>query len=204
MKVAVVDYGLGNIYSVMAALRAIDVIAVLDVDGSMIAKCDTALVPGVAAFGAGMTNLQQSGQADALREHFASGKQLVGLCLGAQMFMDGSQESPADPGLGFVAGNVVRLDEQKCTVPNQGWLRVADSETAQHQAFPAMCGGDYFYFSHSYRMDIGDGVSLLGTTHSGQEPIVAVYHFENVLGVQFHPERSGRRGLEFLSAALGS
>ena len=204
MNVAVVDYGLGNIYSVMAALHAVGSAAVLDTDGSMISKCDTALVPGVAAFGASMRNLHDSGQAYALREHFDAGKKLVGLCLGAQMFMDGSQESPADPGLGFVAGNVVRLDEQKCTVPNQGWLRVADSETAQHQAFPAMCGGDYFYFSHSYRMDIGQGVSALGATFSGQEPIVAVYHFENVLGVQFHPERSGIRGLEFLSAALAS
>lgn len=204
MKVAVVDYGLGNTYSVMAALHAVGSAAVLDTDGSSISKCDTALVPGVAAFGAGMRNLFDSGQAEALRKHFAEGKKLVGLCLGAQMFLDGSQESPNDPGLGFVPGYVVRLDEHRSTVPNQGWLRVADSGITAYHSRRAICGGDYFYFSHSYRMDIGEGVSLLGTTHSGQEPIVAVYHFENVLGVQFHPERSGRRGLGFLSAALAS
>ena len=204
MKVAVVDYGLGNIYSVMAALQAVNVATVLDSDGSMIAKCDVALVPGVAAFGAGMSNLRESGQADALREHFASGKQLVGLCLGAQMFMDGSQETPEVPGLGFVPGSVVRLDEGKCTVPNQGWLRVSDSHTAEQLTSRATLGGEYFYFSHSYRMDIRADVSTLGLATSGTETIVAIYQFGNVLGIQFHPERSGVRGLQFLSAVLAS
>lgn len=202
MKVAVVDYGLGNIYSVMAALRAINVISMLDVDGSMIAKCDTALVPGVAAFGAGMTNLQQSGQADALREHFASGKKLVGLCLGAQMFMEGSEETPEVPGLGFVQGSVVSLDQRKCTVPNQGWLRVTQHRTSTNHTPQATLGGEYFYFSHSYRMDVGEDVSTLGTAWAGSELILAVYRAANVLGTQFHPERSGEKGLEYLSSIL--
>ncbi len=204
MKVAVVDYGLGNIYSVMAALHEIGISAVIDTDGSKIPKCDTALVPGVAAFGAGIRNLHETGQADALKIHYSSGNKLVGLCLGAQMFMTASEESPDCPGLGFISGNVVRMDEEKCMVPNQGWMRVSEVGASRNRTLNSKSGESYYYFSHSYRMAIGSGISVLGISTCGQEQIVAVYSFENTLGIQFHPERSGPHGLAFLSAALTS
>lgn len=204
MNIAVVDYGLGNIYSVMSALQAIGVAANIDLDGKEIERSEIALVPGVAAFGAGMRNLRESGQADALDMHFASGKKLVGLCLGAQMFLDSSEEAPGVEGFGFVSGKVVRLDEHRCTVPNQGWLRVCDPPDSSIVS-PLRAGTlneNYFYFSHSFRMQVASSVTELGRAVSGTEPILAVYQERNVLGVQFHPERSGEMGLRFLSAAL--
>lgn len=204
MNIAVVDYGLGNIYSVMSALQAIGVAASVDLDGKEIARSEIALVPGVAAFGAAMRNLRESGQADALSTHFASGKKLVGLCLGAQMFLDSSEETPGVKGFSFVQGEVVRLNEHRGTVPNQGWLRVGDP-TDSSTAPSLMAGAlndNYFYFSHSFRMQVASSVTELGKAVSGTEPILAVYQERNVLGVQFHPERSGEMGLRFLSAAL--
>jgi glutamine amidotransferase len=204
VNVAVVDYGLGNIYSVMAALREVGVSAVLDTDGTKIRKCDAALVPGVAAFGAGMRSLLKSGQAESLTKHFSSGNRLIGLCLGAQMFMDRSEESPEISGLGFVTGQVVRLNERNCTVPNQGWCKVVVAESAQEGDLRALQTDRYYYFSHSFRMATGKSVSILGTTQSGEETIVAAYQIDNVVGVQFHPERSGADGLEFLAAIMRS
>lgn len=202
MKIAVVDYGLGNIYSVMAALQAVGLTAAVDLDGNTIEKSTIALLPGVAAFGPAMRNLRESGQADALSAHFSSGKKLVGLCLGAQMFLDSSVEAPGVEGFGFVSGEVVRLDEQHCTVPNQGWLRVADTADSLIASSLGNLNNNYFYFSHSFRMQVGPSVTELGKAISGTEPILAVYQEGNVLGIQFHPERSGEMGLRFLSSTL--
>ena len=202
MNIAVVDYGLGNIYSVMAALQEVGLTAEIDLDGSTIKKSTIALLPGVAAFGPAMRNLRESGQADALSAHFTSGKKMVGLCLGAQMFLDSSEEAPGVEGFGFVAGEVVRLDDQLCTVPNQGWLRVADTANSSITPSLGILNDNYFYFSHSFRMQVGPSATELGKAISGTEPILAVYQEGNVLGIQFHPERSGEMGLRFLSSAL--
>jgi glutamine amidotransferase len=204
MSIAVVDYGLGNIYSVMSALQAIGVGASVDLDGKEIERSEIALVPGVAAFSAGMRNLRESGQADALIAHFTSGKKLVGLCLGAQMFLDSSEEAPGVAGLGLVPGEVVGLNEQRCTVPNQGWLRVLDTSDSSFSPTLGFLNDNYFYFSHSFRMQVGKSVTELGKAISGTEPILAVYQQGNVLGMQFHPERSGEMGLKLLSEILFS
>lgn len=204
MKVAVVDYGVGNIFSVCAALRAISCDHGLDTDGSQIASSDVALVPGVAAFGSGLNLLRASGQAEALIKHFEIGKPLVGLCLGAQMFMEQSEEDPSVTGLGFVKGSVVRLDEGNCKVPNQGWLKVSSAALPNEAGHYLVPVASYFYFSHSYRIVVGTTGSVLAASQAELEPIVAVYQEQNVTGVQFHPERSGPNGLVFLSKLLNS
>ena len=204
MKVVVVDYGIGNIFSVMAALGAIGVSHVHDTDGSMIGKSDLALVPGVAAFGAGLDLIRSSGQAAALDRHFAAGKPLVGLCLGAQMFLSASEEDPDAAGLGFVGGRVVALDGDRCRVPNQGWLRTRQSGPHAAGERSLVPGSPYFYYSHSYRMEIADVRSEVATAVAGSESVLAVYREQNVTGVQFHPERSGPEGLAFLDRLLSS
>lgn len=204
MKVAVVDYGLGNIFSVRAALRAIDCEHVLDTDGSQVVNSDVALVPGVAAFGAGLHLLRASGQAEALSQHYENGKPLVGLCLGAQMFMEQSEEDPSVVGLGFVKGKVARLDESTCRVPNQGWLKVSSSGLESDGNNELIPVPSYFYFSHSYRILVRDAESVVASATAEKVPIVAVYREQNVTGVQFHPERSGPNGLAFLSRLVDS
>jgi glutamine amidotransferase len=202
LKITLVDYGLGNIYSVMSALRAVGLSADVDIDGHTIKGSSVVLVPGVASYGAAMRNLLDSGQADALSAHFGSGKKLVGLCLGAQMFLDSSEEALGVEGLGFVSGKVVRLNDQHCTVPNQGWLKVTGRTYPSLPSSLGILNGNYFYFSHSFGMQVGSSVTELGMATSGTEHILAVYQEENVIGVQFHPERSGEMGLKFLAAIL--
>ncbi len=204
MKVVVVDYGIGNIFSVRAALRAVGCEHVLDTDGSQVAKADVALVPGVAAFGAGLQLLRASGQAEALGRHFEIGKPLVGLCLGAQMFMEQSEEDPSVVGLGFVKGKVMRLDESNCKVPNQGWLKVSSAALVSEGGNQLVPVASYFYFSHSYRILVSDADSVVATAQAEDEPVLAVYREQNVTGVQFHPERSGPSGLAFLSRLMNS
>jgi glutamine amidotransferase len=204
MKVAVVDYGIGNIFSVCAALRAIDCEYILDTDGSQVASSDVALVPGVAAFGTGLQLLRASGQSDALTQHYEQGKPLVGLCLGAQMFMEKSDEDPSALGLGFVRGSVARLDEEKCRVPNQGWLRVRSDGMESQGDRSLISIPSYFYFSHSYRILVSDPRAVIASATYENESVLSVYREQNVTGVQFHPERSGPRGLEFLSRLMSS
>ena len=204
MKVVVVDYGIGNSFSVRAALRAVGCEHVLDTDGSRVAKADVALVPGVAAFGAGLKLLRASGQAEALSQHFEIGKPLVGLCLGAQMFMEQSEENPSVVGLGFIKGKVTRLDESRCRVPNQGWLKVSSAGLARDGNSELVPVPSYFYFSHSYRILVSNADSVVATTQAEEEPVLAVYREQNVTGVQFHPERSGPSGLAFLSRLMNS
>jgi glutamine amidotransferase len=204
LKVVVVDYGVGNIYSVCAALREIGCEFALDTDGSQISESDATIVPGVAAFGAGLKRLESSGQADALRKFFASGKPLIGLCLGAQMFLESSEEDASVSGLGFVKGQVVRLDEPKYRVPNQGWLEVSTSNSAAALQRGILRDPNYFYFSHSYRILVQMSDSAVASASVSGAPILAVYREENVTGVQFHPELSGPTGLAFLSEMLSS
>lgn len=204
MRIAVVDYGVGNIFSVQAALRELRIGFSLDIDGSGLAHADVVLVPGVAAFGTGVRMLRQSGQFEAITAFAATGRPLLGLCLGAQVFLESSEEAPGVAGLGLVPGSVVRLDPSACRVPNQGWLRVRPTDSARSDLPALVEDGAYYYFSHSYRMHMVDAGTVLATAHADRQGIVAVYRSANVMGVQFHPELSGATGLGFLSRLIAS
>lgn len=197
MRVAIADYGLGNILSVISAVSNLGFDTVLDGDGTAFGDADVILVPGVAAFGAGMDRLQRSGQAERLLERHAAGQGIVGLCLGAQLFLNGSSEAPGTPGLGIANGEVVPLDLTNCRIPNQGWMEV--KSVGPERLFAT---DGYYYFSHSYRFDPGSRLERRANAWSGDESFLAVYSQENVIGVQFHPEKSGGTGLIFLSDIL--
>lgn len=198
MKISLVDYGVGNIFSVGQALKALNIDFTLDSDGSSILKSDVVILPGVAAFGVGMKNLEERGQAEQLRNFFNSGKPLIGLCLGAQMFLNSSTESSLSKGFGFVKGKVISLDENLCRVPQQGWSKLDATSSATFSKFHA----EYFYFSHSYKMIIDDSKIVTHTSQHNREEVTAFFIDKNVLGIQFHPERSGPIGLKFLQKAL--
>jgi glutamine amidotransferase len=198
MKISIVDYGVGNIFSVGQALKSLGLNFSLDADGSSISHSDLVIVPGVAAFGIGMKNLQERGQAEELRSFYQTGKPLIGLCLGAQMFLNSSAESPLTEGFGFVSGVVSALDEKKCRVPQQGWSQLHASESTTFSIFHQ----EYFYFSHSYKMNLGSTETAVHSSRHDQEVVTAFFVDKNVLGVQFHPERSGPKGLKFLEKAV--
>lgn len=197
MKVAIADYGLGNILSVISAVSEVGFDIVLDSDGTTFSDADVIMVPGVAAFGAGMKRLQQSGQAERLLERHAAGQSLVGLCLGAQLFLKRSSEAPGIPGLGIADGEVVPLDLTNCRTPNQGWMEV---KSVGPECLLSADG--YFYFSHSYRFEPGHNLERQANAWSGDESFLAVYSHDNVVGIQFHPEKSAGAGLTFLSDIL--
>ena len=197
MKVAIADYGLGNILSVTSALSNMGFDVTLDGDGTLFGDADVIVVPGVAAFGAGMSRLQQSGQAERLLERHAAGQGIIGLCLGAQLFLGSSCETPGIPGLGIADGTVVPLDLTTCRTPNQGWMEV---KSVGPKCLFSTDG--YFYFSHSYRFDPGPRLERRANAWNGDESFLSVYSQGNVIGVQFHPEKSGSAGLTFLSDIL--
>jgi glutamine amidotransferase len=198
MKISLVDYGVGNIFSVGQALKALNIDFSLDADGNSIPNSDLVIVPGVAAFGVGMKNLEERGQAEGLQKFYNSGKPLIGLCLGAQMFLESSTESSTTKGFGFVEGEVISLNETLCRVPQQGWSKL---DAKNSKTFISL-DQQYFYFSHSYKMIIGDSKIPVLTSQHDREKVTAFFIDKNVLGVQFHPERSGPMGLKFLEKAV--
>ena len=198
MKIVIADYGVGNIFSVGQALRSLNFEYSLDTDGESISRADLIIVPGVAAFGVGIKNLEERGQAQELRTFHRSGKPMIGLCLGAQMFLNSSSESPATRGLGFVMGEVTSLDRKLCRVPQQGWSKL---DASGSQTFHSL-NQEYFYFSHSYKMILDDSNTKVHVSRHDGEEVTAFFTDKNVLGVQFHPERSGPTGLKFLKKAI--
>ena len=204
MKVAVIDYGLGNIQSVTAALGALSINYVLDIDGGNLRDSDIALVPGVASFGAAMERIRTSGQEEPLRDHFSEGKPLVGLCLGAQLFMNRSEEDLSCEGFGFLDGEVVALDARRCRVPNQGWLRTRFLGRPGTGSFPGSSEAPHFYYSHSFQVRPRSQELVIAKAAHGDEEITAVYQYQNILGIQFHPERSGPMGLAYLGELIRS
>ncbi len=198
MKLTVVDYGVGNLFSVKQALRKLNFEFVCDEDGGLINNSDLLIVPGVAAFGTGLANLALTLQKNQITDFHARGKPIIGLCLGAQMFFESSTEAKDIPGLSLIKGKVVDLNHEICRVPKQGWSRVRFGENGLFSEFSEK----YFYFSHSYKMLPGGEDVSIGMTSYGKESIVAVYNDANLLGVQFHPERSGPDGLAFLEKAI--
>lgn len=203
MNVTVVDYGLGNIFSVAAAIDYLGHDVSLDRTGHLIANADVVVLPGVAAFSAGMERLVESGQAEALTERYARGDGLIGLCLGAQLFLSSSDEAPATRGLAFAEGKVVALDPAKCRVPYQGWSMIQRSDGCPDE-YLGIASNEYMYFSHSFRCAV-EGASIeVARSNAGLEAVTAVYAQGNVLGVQFHPERSGMEGLRLLDRLLAA
>jgi len=178
--VVVVDYGAGNTRSVRAALTHLGRTSVVSGDPSTIREADFVILPGVGSARSAMDHLNVTGAATTLRERFDDGRVTLGICLGMQLAMASSEEDGGVKGLGLLEGEVVRLREGR--VPRLGWSIVEP-------------WGEAFYFAHSYAVQSPDAfASVDGVT-------VAVRR-DAFLGVQFHPEKSGPAGLEFLDQCL--
>jgi glutamine amidotransferase len=198
MRIAIIDYGLGNIFSVKSALEHLHFKVEIDTDGSVLSKSDICILPGVAEFSSGMFNLNASGQREALVSKHKSGTPIIGLCLGAQMFLNSSEESPGIRGLGFIEGYSKAFIKKEKILTFQGWSEVFFEDVEANSIFSARD----FYFSHSYYMIVKNTEHILAkSSHYKTEFASCLFH-ENILGAQFHPERSGIVGLQFLKYAL--
>lgn len=201
--IAVIDYGMGNLFSLSSSLRAIGQDVEVTGDPDVIRRASKLFLPGVGAFRDASQRLYDSGLADVIKEEAAGGKPLMGICLGMQLLFDMSFEYGEYPGLGLIPGVVVPMEgviDEDLKVPQIGW-------NALHftgKPCPAFAGteeGTYVYFVHSYFADRCEK-DTVATTEYSRELTAAVAH-NNVIGCQFHPEKSGSAGLKILSAFCG-
>jgi imidazole glycerol-phosphate synthase subunit HisH len=200
-RVAVVDYGAGNLVSIDQALGRVGADVVVARDPEAIRGADLLVVPGVGAAEPAMIRLERRGLVATIRDWIDAGRPYLGICLGLQLLFEGSDEDGATT-LGVLSGRTARLLDAP-TLPHIGWNQV--DPTRDHPLLAGIHPGSDFYFVHSYAgvpagPDI-DAVILATTTHG--RPFVSAIGRGNVLGVQFHPERSGSDGLRLLSNAVG-
>jgi imidazole glycerol-phosphate synthase subunit HisH len=196
MTITVVDYGIGNLRSVVKALEFLGCQVRLTSDPDEVAKADKLVLPGVGAFGAGMENLRRLGLVEAICDAVKRGTPLLGICLGLQLLFDESDEMGRHEGLKLVRGKVVRFPEQNgIRIPHMGWnaLRIRKREPL----FAGVPDGAMVYFVHSYFPVPDDASVIAATTEHGIEFVSAIA-VDNIFGTQFHPEKSSKIGLQIL------
>lgn len=204
-QVVVIDYGIGNVFSVCNALSRIGTSPILSGNPDIIAKAERVVLPGVGAFSKAMDNLKSQGLDEAIAAFIDTGRPFLGICIGMQVLMERSTELGDHLGLGYIKGSVERIKKTSTTgyglkVPHIGWAKVNDdSNLSIKNIFPVPGENSYFYFVHSYVCKPHSQADLLATASYHDTKITAVVGRDNILGVQFHPERSGPQGLLFLS-----
>ena len=198
--VAIVDYGVGNLFSLCSSFAAIGVDAVVTNDKATLAAADHVILPGVGAFGDAADKLRESGLFDFIKELAATGKPLMGICLGMQLLFERGFEYGEHEGLGLITGEVRPISEvipESLKIPHIGW-NALHFEGDKHPLFKYLSEGDCVYFVHSFYGKNKDG-SVIATSEYGASLTAAVAR-GNVCGCQFHPEKSGNVGLSILKA----
>ena len=198
-KIAVIDYGIGNLRSAEKALQHLGADAALVSDPDVIEGAAAAVLPGVGAFGACMDALDASGLAGTARSFAASGRPFLGICVGMQLLATTGHEYAQVAGLGWVPGDVVRIDAPGLKVPHMGWNDMVIDRP--HPVLAGLSTGDHAYFVHSYRFQTADPADLLAHVDYGG-PVSAVVGRANILGTQFHPEKSQAAGLRLIGNFL--
>ena len=197
--VTIVDYGVGNLFSLTSSFAAIGEKVVVTADHTVLKNADKILLPGVGAFADAAEKLRVSGLDRVLKEHVESGKPLMGICLGMQMLFEKSYEYGCHEGLGFIPGAVVPMAGRipaELKIPHIGWNALHMKKASP--LFEHVQEGQCVYFVHSYYADQCDEY-VTATAEYGVELTAAVAR-ENVMGCQFHPEKSGAVGLAILKA----
>ena len=198
--VAIVDYGVGNLFSLCSSLKAIGAEAVVTDDPAVLAAADRIILPGVGAFGDAADKLRERGLFDVVRELAAAGKPLLGICLGMQLLFEKGYEYGEHEGLGLIQGSVRPIAEVIPTdlkIPHIGW-NALHFTGEKSPIFRYLDEGDFVYFVHSFYGKNEDG-SVIATSDYGA-PLTAAVGRGNVYGCQFHPEKSGNVGLRILKA----
>lgn len=209
--VTIIDYGLGNLYSVERAIKYLGSDVVITDDPEIISNAERLILPGVGAFGNGISSLHKKGLIEPIKSFVLSKRPFLGICLGMQLLMSTSEELGIHQGLDLIKGKVVRLFSdadnpgQNCKVPHVGWneLKKPDESTAwDNTILEGLHNRDSVYFVHSYAV-IPECMQniLANTTYEGYK-FCSVVKKDNLYGCQFHPEKSGEVGLRILEKFL--
>lgn len=197
-EITIIDYGVGNIASIANMLKKVGHAATLSGDHATISRASRLILPGVGSFDHAAARLHATGLGDLVRERAAAGVPILGVCLGMQLLLDGSDEGEL-AGLGLIPGRSHRFPQEadgaKLRVPHMGWNTV---QRLTETPLPHVVSGDRFYFVHSYSVHPDDPTHVIGTTRHGIE-FASMIRRENVIGVQFHPEKSHRYGMKLLT-----
>ena len=194
MKGAINDYGMGNVASVEKALTFLGISSKITKDHSEIKNADFIILPGVGAFNQGMDNLHKSGLIDLLNsEVIAKRKPFMGICLGMQLVAEKGYEPNDCKGLGWIEGEVIKIEETGRSIPHLGWNNIS----ARNNSIMSEFDQRDFYFIHSYHFDVKDPSRIIATVDYGSCYVAAVQK-DNIFATQFHPEKSQASGLALI------
>lgn len=197
--IAIIDYGVGNLFSLTSSFKKIGAEVVVTNDIEIIKIADKLVLPGVGAFGDAAEKLKKSGLDKVIIEEANKGKQLLGICLGMQLLFDKSLEYGEHKGLGLISGEVIPMENnipKSLKIPHIGWNALKFHNPSP--LFKYINEGDYVYFVHSFYAENCDS-SLIASSEYGRQ-ITAAVQKDNIFGCQFHPEKSGNVGLNILKA----
>ncbi|MCH2204474.1 MAG: imidazole glycerol phosphate synthase subunit HisH [Lentisphaerales bacterium] len=196
--IAVIDYKAGNLRSVQRALEKIGVESIVTHEPEKILAADHVIFPGVGAAGSAMKSLTEMGIGKVLKECVDSGKPVLGICLGTQIIMEHSEEDDGVDCLGIIKGKTIRFqfDNPNVTVPEMGWNQVKFGK--EHPIFKDIKSGTNFYFVHSYYPSPAEAENALTETEYAGLTFTSALTAGNLVATQFHPEKSGRHGLQLL------
>lgn len=199
MTVTVVSCGAGNVGAIPNALKRLGIAADVTEDPNAVSRADRLILPGVGAFDPAMTHLARTGLREAVVDRVLAGVPTLGICLGMQLFANRSEEGTL-PGFGWIPGHVRRLGTTagsgQLRVPHMGWNTISTAKS--HYLFDGIGATGRFYFAHSYHFVCDSESDVLATTTYGA-PFTSAVQRENVIGIQFHPEKSHAFGLQVLS-----
>lgn len=194
--IAIIDYGMGNLKSVYNALVKIGCECKITADKDEIKKADKLILPGVGAFKDCMDNLSNANLVELIKEEVASGKPLLGICLGMQVLFEKGYEGEETEGLGLLKGNVTKMVDYNVKIPHIGWNNL--EKNREDNMLNGIEKDPFVYYVHSYRASEYNNEDLVGYSMYGTLKIPGLVRKKNIMGAQFHPEKSGEDGLQIL------
>ena len=206
-NLVIIDYGAGNLLSVQRALKYLGLEPVISSDANIISSASKMILPGVGAFGDAMNALHHMRLVEPIKLAASNGIPILGICLGMQLLLDESEEFGVSRGLGLIPGKVLQLSQKNgmpddVKIPNIGWRRllVEKNDSFENRNASRFKGdlSKYYYFVHSYYFEPNSDKNILGSTYYGDNFASAIFS-ENIMGVQFHPEKSHSNGIQLLS-----
>ena len=198
IKVTILDYRCGNIFNLVNAVREIGLYPHVATHHQEIKSPDVIILGGVGAFDYGMQNIKSCGFQNKIIELINSKTKNIGICLGAQLMLTDGEEFKKTKGLNFVKGHCTSLKNLAGKIPATGWYQVSTQESLNFKEF----NENFFYFNHSYHMLIDKRCAVQSTYTYYQKNICACFENKNLIGFQFHPEKSGTTGLKILKKAI--